>query len=246
MKVFIGYFDLLGYKQFILNNETEEVRRRLGHVLRDIESSLGRGDYKEGRGGLVADLKGSRIKCLNISDTVIFWTLDDTDESLTEFLDVCFRFNWMMNTYNFPVRGAMIYDMMDMIHGAEVGAAGGMYNVNTIYGKGLIAAHLKCEGQMWAGSTIDKSLEDHVLARHEGQAMLDAVAIKHLVPYSNQPENQVEEYALKLVTGPLNAIAFGNLRKNIIAVFEADNKGMGGTAAIKLENTILFAERFKA
>jgi hypothetical protein len=70
MKVFIGYFDLLGYKQFVMNNTTQEVRRRLGHVLRDIESSLGRGDYRESREGLIADLKNSRIKCLNISDTV--------------------------------------------------------------------------------------------------------------------------------------------------------------------------------
>lgn len=57
MKYFIGYFDLLGYKQFILNNETAETRRRLSHVLRDIEISLGRGEYKDGNGGLLADLK---------------------------------------------------------------------------------------------------------------------------------------------------------------------------------------------
>jgi hypothetical protein len=32
----------------------------------------------------------------------------------------------MMNTYNFPVRGALAYDAMDMIYGAQVGEAGGV------------------------------------------------------------------------------------------------------------------------
>jgi hypothetical protein len=229
-----------------MNNDTDEVRRRVSHVLRDIESSLGRGDYKEGRGGLIADLKNSRIKCLNISDRIVYWTLDHAQNSLTELLDVCFRFNWLLNTYNFPVRGALVYDKMDMIYGAEVGAAGGMYNVNTIFGKGLINAHLKCEGQMWAGSTIDKSLEDLIMEHGGGAAMLDPISIKHMVPYKQAPEGQLEEYALRLVTGELNDVAYDNLKKSITEIFKGDSKGMEGTSHQKLANTIAFAERFKS
>lgn len=247
MKRFIGYFDLLGYKAFILNNDTAEVRRRLEHVLLTIESSLGRGIYEDAPGGeYAAELKNSSIQCLNISDTIMFWTKDDSDASLAEFLDVCDKFNWGMNTYQFPVRGALVYEEIEMIRGGHHSTAGGMYSVNTMYGKGLINAHLKCEGQMWAGTVVDKSLEDFVASSAAGISTLDAIAIKYIVPYKKAPENQIEEYALRLVSEPLNETAFRNLCSDLEGVFKADKKGMGGTASQKLANTLLFAEQFKA
>lgn len=247
MKRFIGYFDLLGYKEFILNNDTAEVRRRLEHVLQTIESSLGRGIYEDAAGGAyVADLKNSSIQCLNISDTIMFWTKDDSKESLEEFLDVCYKFNLGMNTYQFPVRGTMVYEEIEMIRGAHNSKAGGMYNINTMYGKGLINAHLKCEGQMWAGTVVDKSLEDFIVNTTGGTSVLEPIAIKYMVPYKKAPENQIEEYALRLVSKPLNEIAFKNLCRDLDDIFKRDNKGMGGTAPQKLENTLIFAEQFKA
>lgn len=117
MKQFISYFDLMGYKQFIMNNTTEEARRRLGHVLRDIENSLAQEKLKDSPRGYVADLSESTLKCISISDTIIYWTQDDSDASLTEFLAVCYRLNWMLNLFDFPVRGVMIYDEMEMIYG---------------------------------------------------------------------------------------------------------------------------------
>lgn len=246
MKHFIGYFDLLGYKQFILNNETAETRRRLSHVLRDIEASLGRGEYKDGNGGLLADLKKSTIKCLNISDTIIFWSADDSAKSLKEFLEVCFTMNWRLNTFNFPVRGALIYDELEMIIGNQVSEGGGMYNVNTIYGKGLIHAHLKCENQSWAGCTIDNSLSDYIAGHGDIAASLDPIAIKYMVPYTKAVADQKEEYALKLVTGQLNDVAYNNVKNDIIDIFQRDNKGLSERAEIMMNNTIQFLEQFRA
>lgn len=246
MKRFIGYFDLLGYKEFILNNTTNEVRRRLEHVLQTIESALGRGVYEDAPDGTyAADLKNSSIQCLNISDTIMFWTKDDSQASLTEFLDVCYKFNWMMNTYQFPVRGALVYEEIEIIRGAHNTLAGGMYNVNTMYGKGLINAHLKCESQMWAGTVMDKSLEDFIVS-YGGSSALTPIAIKYMVPYKTPPVDQIEEYALKLVSSPLNDVAFNNLCRDLDDIFKRDNKGMGGTAPLKLANTLLYAEKFKA
>ena len=237
---------MLGYKQFILNNNTAETRRRLSHVLRDIEASLGRGQYKDGNGGLLADLKKSTIKCLNISDTIIFWSQDDSPESLKEFLDVCFSLNWRLNTFNFPVRGALIYDELEMIIGKEVSEGGGMYNVNTIYGKGLIHAHLKCENQSWAGCTIDGSLTDFISENGDIATTLEPIAIKYMVPYTKEVANQTEEYVLRLVTGSLNETAYGNVRNDIIDIFNRDNKGLSVRAEVMMNNTIQFLKKFKA
>ncbi|MCX2492974.1 hypothetical protein OQX63_05790 [Pedobacter sp. PF22-3] len=246
MKRFIGYFDLLGYKEFILNNETEYVKSRLGNVLAVIESCLGRGEYEEAPQGFVADMKKSTIQCLNISDTIIFWTKDNSETSLAEFLEVCYTFNWKMNTFEYPMRGAMVYQEIEIINGANNTDAGGMYNVNTIYGKGLINAHLKCEGQMWAGTVIDKSLEDFILKSPSGSAILEPIAIRYIVPYKTVPVGQTEEYALRLVSSSMEDTAFKNLQADLIDIFNRDNKSMGGTAPLKLDNTLLFAELFKA
>lgn len=191
-------------------------------------------------------LKKSTIKCLNISDTIIFWSLNDSPESLHEFLDVCYSLNWRLNTFNFPVRGALIYDELEMIMGNEVSDGGGMYNVNTIYGKGLIHAHLKCENQSWAGCTIDKSLTDFISENGDIAATLDPIAIKYMVPYTKEVENQTEEYALRLVKGALNAIAYGNVRNDIVDIFKRDNKGLSERAEVMLNNTIQFLDKFKA
>lgn len=228
-----------------MNNPTEETKRRLGHVLRDIENSLGRGELLETPRGYVADRRQSTIKCISISDTIIYWTQDDSDQSLEEFLDVCFRLNWMLNTFDFPVRGLMTYDEMEMIQGADTNESGGTYSVNMMYGKGLINAHLKCDAQNWAGTCVDPLLSDLIESRGLTSALLDRVAIKTMVPYKMPIADQQEEHALRLVTGPLNDIAFENLKRNITDVFQADNKGLNERAQIMLENTIRFAEKFR-
>ena len=244
MKRFIGYFDLMGYKQFIMKNDTPEARRRLEHVLRDIETSLGRGEYLDTPRGYVADLSRSTLRSLSISDTIIFWTQDDSDASLEEFLDVCYRLNWSLNTYNFPIKGLMTYDEMEMIQGSDRNDNGGSYSVNTMYGKGLVNAHLKCDEQNWAGTTVDAALSDCIEAKGL-TPLLERVAIKTMVPYKRPPENQTEEYALRLVSKPLNEQAFQNLQRDIRRVFEADHKGLNARAAEMLNNTLLFAEKFK-
>jgi hypothetical protein len=245
MKRFIGYFDLMGYTQFVMNNTTEETRRRLAHVLRDIENSLGRGALKDTPRGYIADLSQSTIKCISISDTIIYWTQDDSNESLEEFLDVCFRLNWMLNTYDFPIRGLMIYDELELIRGTDENDSGGLYSVTTMYGKGLITAHLKCDNQNWAGTCVDATLSDLIENRGLTAILLDRVAIKTIVPYKEIPENQEEEYALRLVSAPLNEEGFNNLKRDIAAVFEADNKGMNNRSNEMLANTLAFASKFR-
>ena len=43
MNKFIAYFDFLGFKDFILNNDIEYQNQIMNNIFRDIESSLGNG-----------------------------------------------------------------------------------------------------------------------------------------------------------------------------------------------------------
>ncbi len=245
MKCFIGYFDFLGYKSFVEKNETEYTKQRVGNILMDIEACLGRGKYQEEKqGAYAADLSNYTIKFLNISDTVIFWTQDGSAESIEEFLDVCYRFNTSQNGFNFPVRGTLIYDEMEIIIGNQFNEVGGTYSANMIYGKGLIKAHIKTGSQNWAGCTIDNSVVEQ-LVKIGSIATLNHIAVKYMVPYKCSTTDQQEEYVLRLAKDTLNTEHYENYKRNIVEVFKKDNKEMNDKAEEKLNNTIKFLDVFR-
>jgi hypothetical protein len=247
MKKFIAYFDYLGYKDFILNNDSNHLKVRARHILRDIEMSLGQGKYQSQQNGVVlADFSLSRINCLNISDTVIFWTNDDSIESLEELLLVAYEFNWREILYNFPVRGVIYCDELEMFSGQQKNTVGAIYSANLIYGKGLVKAHLKGENLNWAGSVIDKTVTENVSHKIDINTFLSPFAKLYKVPYKIYEQNYNEEYALKLVKEELNDTAFENKKNGIIRAFSNDNKNIDNSRVQTiLENTISFLETFR-
>src|SRR5690606_13471758 len=125
----------------------------------DIERALGQGKYnKPHNGRILSDLSKSRINCLNISDTVLFWTNQCDYESLKELILVSYNFNWMQIGFNFPIRGALVKGKIQLVSGQIANQNNGYYSVQCLYGKGLIKAHEKAESQNWAGTVIDESI----------------------------------------------------------------------------------------
>jgi hypothetical protein len=246
MKRFIAYFDYLGYKDFILNNDSNHLKLRAGHILRDIEISLGQGKFQTPRNGvIVADISVSRINCLNISDTVIFWTNDDSIESLEELLLVACEFNWREILYNFPVRGVIYCDELEMISGQQKNTVGAIYSTNLIYGKGLVKAHLKGENLNWAGSVIDKTVVDQVCDKVDIASFLNPFAKLYKVPYKIPEQDAQDEYALNIHRGVLNEIAFENKKNGIIRAFSNDNKNIDKPRVQEiLANTISYLETY--
>jgi hypothetical protein len=247
MKRFIAYFDFLGYKEFILNNDNEHLKVRAGHILRDIEISLGQGKYQQpGNGVVVADLSSTRINCLNISDTVIFWTNDDSIESLEELLLVAYEFNWRETLFSFPVRGVIYCDQIEMISGQQKNQAGAIYSPNLIYGHGLVKAHLKAENLNWAGAVIDKTVIEQIDGKVDIKSFLKPFAKLYRVPYKVPEQDIQEEFALNINKGGLNATAFENAKDDIIRAFSNDNKSIDKPRVQEiLANTITFLETFR-
>lgn len=247
MKKFIAYFDYLGFKDFILNNDLAYQNRIMNNIFRDIESALGNGKYKEASIGAIADLSDSKINCINFSDTVVFWTNDASTESLIELLRVAHKFNWQAIDYFFPARGAIVFG--DIIHAdfRQKNEAGGMYNLNSIYGKGLVNSHLKTENQDWAGSVIDQSVINVLLARDiNPDDFLKEYAKKYKIPYKPGFELDEDEFALNIITGDLNDEAFKNYSANIEENFAKHNKSIENPGVKrKIENTIKFLESYK-
>lgn len=247
-EVYIAYFDFLGFKEFIINNTDEnELMRRMGHIFRDIESALGQGEFQEPRNGVVlADLSNSKLNVLNISDTVVFWTNDTNRESLEELIKVAYDFNWMENTYNFPVRGSITKGKIRIVNGKTKNDKGGSYGVSCLYGKGIVNAHLKAESQDWAGTVIDDSIINEFKNEEEASAFLKPYAVKYKVPYKPGIKQDNEEFVLRLTKGKLNPESFKNLSADIDRVFSQDNKSTSHPSVQKkIENTVDFLSTFK-
>lgn len=239
----IGYFDLLGYKQFIQNNTEEHTARRVGHILRDIETSLSLNRTKPiNRATVIADLEYSRVNCLNISDTIIFWIDNFSEDSVINFLKVCYQLNYMLNLYEFPSRGVIILDKFDIIKGSQQNSAGFFYSPNIMYGKGLLNAHIKAESFNMAGTFIDKSFIDRFIDDEKIMQKIDELTIQYQVPFKPGIEN-TNEYVFKLVKDNLNEKRFNNVKEDIKRVFTQDNKGLNESVQLKIENTIKFLEK---
>lgn len=237
----IAYFDLLGYKQFIENNEEELTALRVGHILRDIESSLSLRKTKPiNPGKVIPDLEHSKVNCLNISDTIILWTNNYSDDSTENFLDVCFNLNFMLNKYTFPCRGVLISDKFQMISGKEHNSSGFSYSPNIMYGRGLLNAHVKSESFNLASTVIDKSFVEKFVGNFKIIEKIESLALKYFVPYKETNDDQELEYVLKFSTGNINQTYFDNVKKEIVHNFHKDNKGVSASVQEKIDNTIDF------
>lgn len=247
MKRHIAYFDFLGYKEFILNNDSEYLKTRVGHILVGIEQALAEGKLQEPKNGRVlSDTSKTRINCLNISDTIIFWTNDDSVESLEELLRVAYRFNWSQVLLNFPVRGIIYFDELEMISGKQTNTVGAIYSANLIYGKGLAKAHMMCENLNWAGSAIDETVINEIIDKVDIENFLKPYAKIYSVPYTKPSPFTKEQYALRLTKSSYNEEAFKNTKDSVIRAFKNDNKTFDNPRVQEiLGNTIAFLESFK-
>lgn len=237
-EVYIAYFDFMGFKEFIQNNDDETLIIRMGHIFRDIEMSLGQGQYQEPRNGLMlADVSHSKLNCLNISDTVIMWTNECELESLKELIDVAYDFNWRENGFNFPLRGVVLKGKIGDVNGRQENSQGGSYSVQCLYGKGIVDAHLKAESQNWAGTVIDQTIIED-LKRYNQIDFIKEMTTKYDVPYKT---GNINEFVFKIKKGPLNDTFLQNTLIAIDRVFSMDNKSISSDSIKqKIENTKKF------
>ncbi len=238
MKTYIAYFDHLGFKDFIERNDFEMQKRGVGNILRDIENAAADGKLKDAPYGLVADLSHTTIQVLNFSDTILFWTQDDSEESLIEILKVAYRYNWGATTHFFPARGALSHGEIQHLNHNSENDKGGAYHVNSIFGKGLVDVYQKAESSDWSGATIDSSIIEKILEfGKEPTDFLAPYAKLYNVPYKN--EKYQEEFAFKLCEEPINEEAFKNVSRSIKENFANYDKRVDSEGVQrKIKNTI--------
>lgn len=236
-EVYLAYFDFMGFKNFILNNEDEVLMRRMGHIFSSLETCLSKGTYHPSQGGMLyADISQSKLNSLNISDTILLWSNDLSNESLLELIEVAYAFNWRQVTFNFPLRGAVVKGNIRLVSGRDENPNGGSYSVQCLYGKGLVYAHDIAENQEWAGTIIDETVFDPLNSFKAGKDLLGKYVTDYNVPLKYDQFRQSKVFKLK--QGPLNEESLKNSLDMIDYVFALDNKGVDNESVQrKIKNT---------
>jgi len=243
-EVYLTYFDLLGFKEFINNNNEEHIENRMSQIFRDMELSLTKRKTiftNSVPKKAIPDLSSIKTNCINISDTVLYWTNDLTWESLVHLFLVSYCFNQSFNLYNFPVRGCMTKGLVNYEKGDYQSSDDFLYSVRCLYGKGVVTAHNRAESQQWAGTVIDKPVMED-LQKYLYAETLNNYTIKYRVPYKTG-DIDYDELVFKLENKINNQTHLNNLKKDITSVFSRDNKSMDDESVrAKLENTQKFLD----
>lgn len=239
-KRFIAYFDFLGYKDFVLKNSSDHLPHRVGQILRDIEHSLTLDETLPPIGSYVfADLSKSKVNVHFISDTVVFWTNQDTEEDFKNLFTVAWKFNNKVNYTNFPARGCLIYEDLAAAQGHTSFESGNSYTVAAPYGRGLVLAHMKAEAQSWAATVLDSTFIEKSKEFSCSEELLNNFCSKEMVPYKNSIDNQQTEYVFKLLE-KMNPESFEHIKGFIERIFAMDNKSFIGNSRVQeiFNNTV--------
>jgi len=246
---YLAYFDLLGFKQFIENNTATEQMRGVDNIMIDIESAAAKNVTTPGRSGnVVADLTKFKVKTFLFSDTVIFWTEDDSLESLKEILEVAYNYNSRTTLQRFPARGALVCGhFREMFHDYQ-NKTGGAYVVSSVYGKALIDGYLLAESQDWSGAVIDQSvitkIQENGLNPIE---FLSEHASLYDVPFKHEGGHELFAFKLSkdLTQGSMNETAFKNNEDSIYQNFKNYNKTIDDPSVQrKIDNVLKYLRSF--
>lgn len=246
--VFIAYFDFLGFKQFILYNDSNHLNTRTDHILRDIECALSknRPAIDVGQPHSVYDISNSILNCINFSDTVIFWTRDAKIESLKELIEVATIFNSHENIHFFPIRGCITFGELSAKVGQATSKNQSYYRPNFVYGKGLIEAYELAESLDMAGTIVTSEVVDLLISNTEHQFIISnllqfhvqyktCVTEEYMLPFLNLDRVETSD---RPAFNPV--LLFNNISQSIRKNFIRDNKTIDMRTQAKIERTIEF------
>jgi hypothetical protein len=173
-KRFVAFFDILGFSSWVKNIGSKEVFTYVrGFYNLMVRSSLPGSIVNQ---DMSVDLQKSNIGYINFSDSILFYSVDDSYECPKTMLRVCGEFmNVVICGPSRMLRGAIAY--------------GEFYadpKANAYVGKALIDA-INLEGEQdWIGLSLHKSMQkvkDFDKAKKEHMGYI----VKSLVPLKNNP-----------------------------------------------------------
>lgn len=246
MKTFLAFFDVLGFKEFIYNNEMEYIQRMFGNLMRDSQTAVSGEKYIQTNSGMVVpDLKNQKVNCLHVSDSIVFWSNSDTEEDFLEMVKVCYSFYWRSLQTSFPLRGCLIHGEIDFKPFTIENESKSKFYNYSLFGKGLIEGYLKAESINYAGCFIDKSAINKVEDKTINDLIYDQKICLYKIPFKDGTYSY--EHVFRPIEGEHNDVSFRNSANGVKRLFtdHMNGKELPDSVKLKMNNTIDFLEYFR-
>jgi len=243
METYLAYFDILGFKDFIYNTAQDEIDFKFDCLLRDSQSSITDDKFiSDLYGGLVPDLKQSRVNCLHVSDSIIFWTSGVSKEQFAHIIDVSNDFfQCCCVNQTFPVRGCIVKGIISFDPFTIKSQKELKFINSSIYGKALIDAYIKAELQEWAGCYIDKSVFEGIDEIEINALIASGKILKYPVPFKDQIVK--EEFTIKMIGEKRDNISEIDVQK--LFTQHLGNNPITTSIQKKLDNTLKYFKYIK-
>ena len=242
---YIAFLDILGFKDLVTNNSHEDLMHKVQNLLIPIiETALSNGKMKRvQRDGIdisIADVENIKIHSLSISDSIMFWTDDDSLESFIQIV-VAVALTLRGGFYcGLPMRGAISMGRLSFFNQSYGHTKNNMHSL--LMGEGLVSAYSMENKQEWSGCVVDKKCVEKVL-QVAPQLKVDDywflsnnAIIKYNTPYKDG--QTIEEFVIRWLKEPQH-LNGDKVREN----FSHHKKNINNDSVErKIQNTIKFLE----
>lgn len=169
MKQFVAFLDILGFKDLVMNNDHDKLVQLFNNLFSlGIQIALANGAYKmiENNGVSITtpDLEQLKVHSISISDTVIFWTDNDT---MADFINLTGMVRNFLNhslQIGFPMRGAIVLGEMTYLKNDFI--SNKQISQQSIIGRSIVDAYIIEGSQEWAGCIVSQVAVNRYLEQY--------------------------------------------------------------------------------
>lgn len=239
----VAFLDILGFSDLVKNNSLEELSNIYNIFERGYKHAVTFNRFTQTPSGILPDFSDCHIEAIQISDSIIVWTKDDSMRSYFDLIMIVRELLGHGMYSGLPLRACIDYG--EFKHGFEIHVAG--ISTNTFFGKAIMTSYQKCQSQSWSGGFMTKEAIDAYSAINSSEVNkrireltnIESLQNRHFIKIFPVPFNSVpqEEYCI-------NWVNWQNPKKtydNLIKAFNKFNKGTSDPRVQKIiGNTVEF------
>jgi len=242
---YIAFFDILGFKDLV-NNNSHEYLKKLYFKDFDFSISASLSDVNASINGPIE----KAINSMTISDSIIFWTNNDSLESFFVIFRAASTLMITSLSMGLPLRGSITTGELSMSHG--------FYDYNnssiksSLIGKSLVNAYELEKQQNWSGCIIDdkciklylEAIKKRKLSEEDPNGISNLLKSDSIVKYNVKLKDKVcSKYVINWSKGGIfNHYSVKELENE----FSKHNKKIErDDVKKKIENTIDFYKKMK-